>query len=208
MPRNRRRDYLRDRAERRNRERNRDRNYYPMGDYDYGRQYNRMDYARRNESRSRDEGYPMDYERYNERYSADDYDMRGDYARRGIGRPREYNRRRNYRDYADDDYEMEYEEDLKDWIEKLKQKDRFNQQKDQVIQKAKEMKVDFKDYDENEFYAVYLMQVSDYPFVSNDARVYMNMAKAWLEDDDVEVEPSEKLCKYLYEIVLNEEDED
>jgi hypothetical protein len=32
------------------------------------------------------------------------------------------------------------------------------------------------------------------------------MAKAWLEDKDLEIEPSEKVCKYLYEIVMAEED--
>lgn len=31
-------------------------------------------------------------------------------------------------------------------------------------------------------------------------------AKAWLEDEDLHIEPSEKVCKYLYEIVLADED--
>lgn len=192
MPRDRRkRDYLRDRAERRERRggRGRDRGYYPMEDYDYDRARGRGDY------REQDYG---DYES----------DMRGDYARRGVGRPREYNRRRDrgdYRDYADEDYEEEYEEDLHEWIQKLKKKDRFGMSLEQVMQKAKEMKVEFKDYDENEFYAIYLMQVSDYPSISNDPRMYIGMAKQWLEDDDVSVDPSEKVCKYLYEIVLDEE---
>lgn len=196
MPRNRRRDYLRDRAERRG-SRGRDRGYFPMmEDYEYDRARGRGDYRRGD--------YRGDYGDY-------ESDMRGDYrdyARRGVGRPREYNRRRDrgdYRDYADDDYEEEYEEDLQDWIQKLKKKDRFGMSLDQVMQKAKEMKVEFKDYDENEFYAVYLMQVSDYPSISNDPRMYIGMAKQWLEDDDVSVDPSEKVCKYLYEIVLDEE---
>lgn len=64
------------------------------------------------------------------------------------------------------------------------------------------MNVEFKDYDEDEFYAIYLMHISDYPSVSNDFRMYLGMAKAWLEDKDLEIEPSEKVCKYLYEIVL------
>lgn len=88
---------------------------------------------------------------------------------------------------------------------KVKEKDRFNMSKENVIAKAKEMRVDFKDYDEDEFYATYLMQVSDYPSISNDARVYLSMAKSWLEDDDVAVDPSEKLCIYMYEIVLGDE---
>lgn len=210
MPRDRRRmDYLRDRAERRSRrggrdrvrDRERDRGYYPMYDYEYDRESGR---GRDNARRGRDRDYR------DEDYADYDYDMRGDYARRGVGRPREYNRRDredrgDYRDYADEDMDEEYKEDLKEWIQKLKKKDRFGQSKDQVIQKAKEMKVNFDDFSEEEFYAIYLMQVSDYPSVSNDPRMYLGMAKAWLEDDDIAVDPSEKVCKYLYEIVLNEE---
>lgn len=202
MPRDRRkRYYLRDRVERRmsRRNRGRDRGYYPMDDYDYDREHNHSDYNRRNEYMRRDEKYPMDYEQYRESYGYDDYDIRGDYARRRMNRPY------NYRDYADDDYEEEYEEDLKEWIEKLKKKDRFGLTKDQVIQRAKEMQVSFKDFDEEEYYAIYLMHVSDYPSVSNDSRVYLGMAKSWLEDDDIAVDPSEKVCKYLYEIVLDED---
>lgn len=190
--RNRRRDYLRDRASRRGRgNRGRDRGYYPMDDYDYSPERNYERSSRRGQYRRRDEGYNMEYEQPREYDRNYDYDMRRDY-RRG-------------RDYADDDYEEEYEEDLQDWIQKLKKKDRFGMSLEQVMQKAKEMKVEFKDYDENEFYAIYLMQVSDYPSISNDPRMYIGMAKQWLEDDDVSVDPSEKVCKYLYEIVLDEE---
>lgn len=35
----------------------------------------------------------------------------------------------------------------------------------------------------------------------NDSSTYLNMAKKWLEDDDIEVSPSEKLCIYYYDIV-------
>lgn len=207
MPRDRRRmDYMRDRAERRMSRggRGRDRGYYPMGEYDYDSERSRSRSSSMRGSRRGDERYDMDYEQRREYDRNYDYDMRGDYgdyARRGVGRPREYDRR----DYADDDLDEEYEQDLHKWIEKLKKKDRFGQPKEQVIQKAKEMRVDFKDYTEDEFYAVYLMQVSDYPSISNDPRMYMNMAKQWLEDDDIAVDPSEKLCKYLYEIVLDED---
>lgn len=207
MPRDRRRmDYMRDRAERRMSRggRGRDRGYYPMGEYDYDSERSRSRSSSMRGSRRGDERYDMDYEQRREYDRNYDYDMRGDYgdyARRGVGRPREYDRR----DYADDDLDEEYEQDLHKWIEKLKKKDRFGQPKEQVIQKAKEMRVDFKDYTEDEFYAVYLMQVSDYPSISNDPRIYMNMAKQWLEDDDIAVDPSEKVCKYLYEIVLDED---
>lgn len=207
--------YMRDRANRR---------IYRNVDYDYrmdsrnsSNQYgNREDYAR-----GRDRYYPeddyMEYEQSRE-FNRPYDDMREDYARGsrrinyrnrdyaigGIGRPREYNYRR---DYAEEDMDEEYEEDLKKWIQKLKKSDRFGLSKDQVIQKAREMKVDFKDYDENEFYAIYLMHISDYPSVANEPHTYLAMAKAWLEDKDLEISPSEKVCKYLYEIVMAKEDD-
>lgn len=195
----RRRDYLRDREDRRrdrergrrDRERSRERDrerqdYYSMGDYDYDYERGRRGDSRRGRDRSYDEERYMEYEQPRKRMGI--YD-RGDMRR----------------DYADEELEEEWEEDLQEWIKKLKKKDRFNMSKENVIAKAKEMRVDFKDYDEEEFYATYLMQVSDYPSISNDSRVYLSMAKSWLEDDDVAVEPSEKLCKYYYEIVKAED---
>lgn len=201
--------YMRDRAERRmmrRDERRRNRDYDYQSDYSYGSDYTRG----RDRQYSQDRA--MDYQQSGDRAYYDD--MRGgrggDYAIRGIGRPREYNRRdRASRDYAEDEeYDKEYHEDLKDWSKKLKRYDRFNMPKEQLMASAKQMGVDFEDYDEEEFYAVYLMQVSDYPTISNEPHVYLGMAKSWLEDKDIELEPSEKLCKYLYEIVLAEEDEE
>lgn len=184
----RRREYMRDRAERKRMSRGmrRDRGYYPMDDYDYAPERNRERYSRRDRSRYDDEERYMEYEQPRKRMGSYNVDVT--------------------RDYADDNYDEEYEHDLKEWIQKLKKKDRFNMSKENVIAKAKEMRVDFKDYTEDEFYATYLMQVSDYPSISNDARVYLSMAKSWLEDDDIAVDPSEKLCIYMYEIVLGDEE--
>lgn len=184
----RRREYMRDRADRKRMSMGmrRDRGYYPMDDYDYGPERSRERYPRRDRTRYDDEERYMEYEHPRKRMGSYNVDVT--------------------RDYADDNYDEEYERDLRDWILKLKKKDRFNMSKDAVVTKAKEMKVEFKDFTEEEFYAVYLMQVSDYPSISNDARVYLSMAKSWLEDDDVAVDPSEKLCIYMYEIVLGDED--
>lgn len=199
MRRDRRNQYMRDRAERRMQRR--DRTY---GGMDYGYDY---DYAR-----GRDRA--MDYQQSGDRSYYEDMrggrgqDYRsGDYAIRGIGRPREYDRRdrRDYRDYAEEDMDKEYHEDLKEWTQKLKRYDRFNMPKEQLMASAKQMGVRFDDYDEDEFYAVYLMQVSDYPTISNEPHVYLGMAKSWLEDKDIKIEPSEKLCKYMYEIAMAEE---
>lgn len=197
--------YLRQRAyrerERGNDFRMGDRHNYPEYDYRYDskdRPYNirNENYDRPNEQ-SRE--YARDY----------GYDMRDDYRRRDYDMNYDYGMRRDYRrdmrDYADDDYDKDYHKDLEKWIEKLKRFDRFNLPKDQVLQVAKQMGVEFKDYDEEEFYAIYLMHLSDYPTVSNDSRMYLNMAKSWLEDKDIKIEPSEKVCKYMYEIAMAEE---
>lgn len=194
MPRNRRRErYMRDRAERRN-YRRRDRMYAPMDyNYDYTEHRNNYD-STRNRDRYNDEERYMGYERpYESRRIYDyNYDMRYDY-RRG-------------RDYADNDYDEEYHEDLEKWTKKLKRYDRFNLTKEQVMQKAKDMKVSFEEYEPDEFYAIYLMHVSDYPQVANEPHTYLAMAKAWLEDKDINIDPSEKVCKYMYEIAMADED--
>ena len=91
-------------------------------------------------------------------------------------------------------------------MEKLKKYDRFGWSKEQVIQQAKDMGVKFSDYDEMEFYATYIMLMSDFKKIGNDPYIYLSMAKEWLEDDDVEMKGSEKLCAYLYTIVLGEEE--
>lgn len=148
-----------------------------------------------------------------ERHDYAEYD-RGDYRRYD----REYEDERDYRDYEYDrehrrDYEYEedyasekkdYEKKLKEWIQELKRKDRFGSSKDDIIRKAQSMDVKFDKFSEDEFYAVYLMMVSDFKHVANDPHHYLAMAKEWLMDDDVEMTGSDKVCAYLYTIVLGE----
>lgn len=199
MPRGRSR-YLRDRASRRGDYRRR---MYeqPRMDYrdDYAEYDSRGDF-RQDYDRRKNQDYHMDYERPRESSRMYDYDMRdyrGDY--RG-----DY--RRDYReDYSEDRYEEDYKKDLKEWTNKLKKYDRFGLGKEQAISKAKEMGVTFDEYEEDEFYAIFLMHISDYPQIANDPHTYLQMAKSWLEDKDLKIEPSEKVCKYLYEIVMAEE---
>lgn len=161
----------------------------------------------------------MDYN-----YSMPEYDSRYDY--RGSEYPREHSRPMQYELYGvggmrprmDYDYgydygydyakesEKEYEKDLHEWVEKLKKYDRFGWSKEQVIQQAKDMGVKFSDYDEMEFYATYIMLMSDFKKIGNDPYIYLSMAKEFLEDDDTKLKGSEKLCAYLYTIVLGEEE--
>ena len=129
-------------------------------------------------------------------------------------RRRDYRDRADYRDYDDSDYSHdyaydrakdEYDADLRQWINELKSKDRFGVSKQQVLEQAKNMGVKFDEFSELEFYAIYLAMVSDYKSIANDYNNYIKMAKDFLEDDDIAVSPSEKVCIYLYEIVMGEE---
>lgn len=190
-------------------------------------------YLRQKAYRDRNKRNEMDYRNgrreYDTRYDSMDGRYRYDYEGQNMGyeQPREYNRDygydmrnrdyrgrdmrydyRDYRDYAEEDYEENYKKDLKKWIEKLKRYDRFNLPKNEIINNAKQMGVNFKDYEEDEFYAIYLMHISDYPTISNDSRMYLGMAKSWLDDKDIKIDPSEKVCRYMYEIAMADEDDD
>lgn len=204
-----------------------------MADYNYGSERDRGYDMRYDREPMRADGHypmerygehnrPMQYEMYGiggmrpmNDYRGEDYGMY-DYARggrssrggRGDYNMNDYGYDYNY-DYASYDYakeDEEYKKELKEWTEKLKSKDRFGWAKENVIPKAKEMGVKFDHYTEDEFFATYLMQVSDYKNVSNDPHMYLVLAKQFLEDDDAKLKGSEKLCKYLYAIVLGEDD--
>lgn len=129
-------------------------------------------------------------------------DYRSDYNDYARGGRRDY--RSDYNDYSMEKMDKEYQEDLEYWIEKLKQKDRIGIPKRQVLDHAKQMGVKFEKYDEMEFYAVYLMQVSDYTSLGTEPKTYIRLAKEWIEDDDVKRKYSNKVCSYLYDIVLGE----
>ena len=175
------------------------RNDYRGNSYDRGQDYH-MGYEH-----AREHSRPMEYEMYGiggmrPRMDYGDYQDHGDY--RDYRDYRDYQDHGDYRDYGEDS-EKEYEEELKKWTEKLKKEDRFGWSKEQIMQQAKSMGVKFEEYDENEFYATYLMMISDYPKSANEPHSYLAMAKAFLEDKDAKLKGSDKLCAYLYTIVLD-----
>lgn len=202
-------NYLRDRAMRRGgRDRLTMREYRHDGRNPYGSRGGyvtsgrgrdrRMDYGYDSTERGRSDY--RGYDRYDRRYDDERYDRNYEYDR-------EYHRPMDYAyDGAEEDMEKEYEEKLHEWIKKLKKKDRFGLSKEDVMKKAKSMNVNFNDFDEDEFYAVYLMMVSDYKHIGNDPHIYLAMAKDWLMDDDVKMRGSDKICAYLYTIVLGEDE--
>lgn len=172
-----------------------------IGRYDYRRHSRdeRNPYGSRGgyvtSGRGRDSAMEYDYNKND--YYRNDYDY---------NHSEEY--RVNGRDYDHFDYgkmEDSYKADLSKWIMKLKKHDRFRLSKDELLEKAKKMGISFEDYDEEEFIATYYMLLSDFPMLANECNTYLVMAKAWLEDNDIEVTPSEKLCIYFYKIVKGEE---
>ncbi|AXF52118.1 MAG: hypothetical protein [Podoviridae sp. ctcf755] len=147
---------------------------------------------------------PMQYEVYG--IGRPSYMSEVDYARQD-GKRRDRNSQGNYNGEYYEDYEdgeKEWKKDLEKWSKKLKRNDRFEIPKQEVINRAKEMNVRFDEFSEEEFYVTYLMMISDYKDIANDPNAYIKMAKKFLEDDDIEVSPSEKLCIYYYEIVKGE----
>lgn len=157
-----------------------------------------------------------------DRYSYEpEYDYRMDYRRDyeydRMGYDSHYPRSMEYesrgtirRDYSPDyakEKEKEYMEDLMEWTHRLSEMDTFKVPKHQIIEQAKNMGINFDKYTEEEFYATYLMHVSDYKGIGQNHHMYIAMAKKFLEDSDLKISPSEKLCRYLDYIVLAEEDE-
>lgn len=132
----------------------------------------------------------------------------GTYEYRGQG---EYRGNRDYygSDYRGYDYhgsEMptyeEYIEELKKWIKRLEKKARFNMSCEQVIASARNMGAEFKEYSKEEFYAKYLMEITDHTKDGNDPMIYIQRTIDFFDDDDIRVSPSEKMFIYFYYIVL------
>ena len=177
--------------------------------HDYRRDYE--DSRRMRDSRDYKSSYDYrdsrDYTDYRD-YGYDSRDYRDYRDSRSRRDSRDYESdMRDYNDYEDyDDGKMyeEYEKDLHHWAEKLKPKDKFSMSKEQIISHAKSMGIRFDRYSENEFYTTYLMMVSDYKELGSEPSFFVKMARDFLEDDDMAVSPSEKLCIYMYKIAMGE----
>lgn len=115
------------------------------------------------------------------------------------------NYRDNYRmDYQEDYQDNEYMEDLHDWIDSLKKDDKFGMSIEQVIQHAKTIGANFNDYSEEELYAIYLANVSDYGDIITDPTIFIRMAINFMTDKDSIVKGSEKVCEYLYTFIMED----
>ena len=170
----------------------------------YGSRGGYVTSSRRGRDRAMDSrDYRSEYDsRYDSRYDANYGTSDGHYGGDGRNDYRYENYGQGYNDYASEDPKQEYKKELEEWIKKMKNKDRFQLSKQEVLNKAKQMGVNFEEFSEEEFYAIYLAMVTDYKNVGNDPHVYLSLAKQFLEDDDIELNPSEKVYAYLNYVVL------
>lgn len=127
--------------------------------------------------------------------------------------------RRGRRDYGMDyGYGMDYAEhkesgmdhhDLEEWRKKLMtqlddhERELFKMEK--VLKRAREMRIDFEHFTEEEFYVTVLMLYTDYrdTIGRGNTELYIKLAKDFLCDEDAAVKYGEKLAEY-YEAIASE----
>lgn len=149
-----------------------------------GERMNRMDRQDMRSRRREDYRY-MDDDRYYDEYN--DYDFRG------------------RKDYGEDCYLSE--DELMDWakdlLSEVPESDKQLFTKDMVERKAQEMGITFKEFTFPEFYTTLLMLYTDFrkTLGSGNLDVYARMSKDFLEDEDIDIDGGEKLCKYYDHIV-------
>lgn len=155
----------------------------------------------------------------------DDYLYSPDYGEMGrdVERDRQYRRgghrgyrpdvRDDYRDYEYDDYGWDYGEDclstrdLDEWshdlMDELDSDEREVFKKDRVLQRAKEMGIEFSKFSEMEFYVAFLMCYTDFKKTigKGNMEYALSLAREWLEDKDLEIDGCEKLALYYDYIV-------
>ena len=191
--------------------------------YDYPEYDSRYDSNYSGKYGNQDHHYPMEH--YGEHHRPMQYEMYGVGGMRPMndyGYDMNYDMARNRRRMRDYSYEMYYDYDMNDyehedkewkkhlkkWQEELKHYDRFNMPKEQVIHSAKQMNVNFDNYNEEEFYTTYLMIISDYDnqLIPSPQEAIL-FAKEFLHDKDSKLKGSEKLCAYYYEVVKGGEED-
>lgn len=162
--------------------------------------------AANNESSAASQNKPARFEDEDEKYLMEMQDGRR--GVKGTGRGRRRGRRRDYGETL-----SLTKSDIMNWKHNLENADgtrgpHFNME--QVMEAAKAVGIRFEDFDERELCMTVNMLYSDYcevnkPYVSpeRECHYYVELAKAFLEDDDGP-EPSEKLALYYYCIAEDE----
>lgn len=201
----------------------RSRDYRDRADMRYDRNY-QEDMRSGNDYRDRN-----DYAEYDSRQDYRDYaeyDMQRDYG--DYEQHRQYDmadmRRSQYRpveamgyfsgyaggkDYGYDGHNKLAKKDIKKWEKSLENADGTKGKKydvEQVEQTAKQVGVRFDEYSPESFTMVVNMMYADYcKVLGSDMMIYIKLAKAFLEDDDFDGEPEEKLMLY-YKCIVEKDD--
>lgn len=181
-------------------------------DYEHNRQYDmaRGDYA---DMRGRYDGH------YPQGMGSTYYPIEAMGTFNGYyGMPEDYGRGRG-RDYGEDDYgdygENLTKDELQKWNSKLMknmpEQDKQMFDKENIKQKAKQMGIQMKDFNEEELITTATMLYSDYgktikKFVGSNMDIYIAMARDFLEDKDASVKGGEKLAVY-YDCIVDGEDD-
>lgn len=183
---------------------------YDMARMDYGNMRGDMHYGERQgnfrpvEAMGYFQGYYGGGQDYAHGGRSRDY---GDYNYYMRGRGRDY----SY-DYAGDFGENLTKEELEHWkkrlMEEVEDKDKQFFTRENLSNKARQMGVDMKKFNEDEFMLTALMMYTDYCKTLGTANMdtYLRLAKDWLEDKDVAVKGGEKLAVYYDCIVEGEDD--
>ena len=192
------------------------------------RDYRRGEYRGRNDYGRGEYRGSMDYRGDYAGYDYDDEDEARYDGRRGvkgtgpygIGGRRYYGRdsardEADYADYAHEDGARLTRHDMMNWKEKMENADGSYGEHftgGQIRQAIQAMGIEMKGYNEKELCLTANMLYSDYcevlrPFIpkEKEAYVYVNLAKAFLEDPDSSVKGGEKLACYYYAIVDDED---
>lgn len=144
-----------------------------------------------------------------------------DYARGGSRGGRGRDRGEDYADYDyGDDMAGDYgetlsKEELEKWNKKLmknmEEQDKQMFDKENIKQKAKQMGIQMKGFNEEELITTATMLYSDYgktikKFVGSNMDIYIAMARDFLQDKDAAVKGGEKLAVY-YDCIVESEEE-
>ena len=191
---------------------------YRRGDYRSRSDYGRGEYRGSVDYRGDYAGYDYDDEdeaRYDGRRGVKGTGPYGIGGRRYYGRDSARDGA-DYADYAYEDGARLTRHDMMNWKEKMENADGSYGEHftgGQIRQAVQAMGIEMKGYNEKELCLAANMIYSDYgevlrPFIpkEKEAYVYVNLAKAFLEDPDSSVKGGEKLACYYYAIVDDDEE--
>ena len=187
--------------------------YGKDANYDYNSEYNRgqsyRDYAEYDMGE-----YPMDYEQSGQYdrdygYEQDRHYGRTYYPIEAMGTFNGYyGMGEDYNDYYDGNAKLSTKE-LKKWEKELENADGSKGKKwevDQIRQVAQQMNIHFDEYRPETLTAVANMLYSTYcKVLGADLMMYVKLAKAFLEDDNFEGDPEEKVMLY-YKCIVSKDD--